>query len=242
VDGIITEDSDLLVFGARNTLFKFDTSATVIRISRADFGSIHSATASFVGWTDAQFREMAMLSGCDYLPSIPGIGLITAAKLMRKHRTVEKALQFLRLEGTKRIPKGYLDDFRMAELAFLHQRVYDPISRQIMYLTPPNEDEWDEEKEAYVGWYVPSIPRLSGNLNCLFSLFDPQTAREIAEGNRDPITLKPMEDINPSYQPSALRNHRPPLADTTRLSINRSTTPDPPSKKSGILGYFGERK
>ena len=31
-----------------------------------------------------------MLSGCDYLPSLPGVGIKTAHKLLRRFRTVEK--------------------------------------------------------------------------------------------------------------------------------------------------------
>ena len=32
-----------------------------------------------------EFRQMCILSGCDYLPSVPGIGLTTAHKLMKKY-------------------------------------------------------------------------------------------------------------------------------------------------------------
>lgn len=32
-----------------------------------------------------------ILAGCDYLDSIPGIGIKTAHKLLRKHKSVEKA-------------------------------------------------------------------------------------------------------------------------------------------------------
>ncbi len=151
VDGIITEDSDLLVFGARCVLFKFDTSGQVMVIRREQFGSLHTKTASFVGWSDEHFREMAVLSGCDYLPSIQGVGIITAAKLMRKYKSVEKVLQFLRLEGNKKIPKEYLAEFRMAELAFKHQRVFDPRSEMLVYLTPPQDGDLDEKQEAYIG-------------------------------------------------------------------------------------------
>lgn len=33
---------------------------------------------------------MAILSGCDYLESVPGMGLKTAFKLMRKYKTADK--------------------------------------------------------------------------------------------------------------------------------------------------------
>ena len=123
VDGILTEDSDLLVFGCQNVFFKLDTSSdSVISISRSDFGSLALAkdSLSLIGWTDTQFRWMAMLSGCDYLPSIAGIGLKTAYHLLRKYKAVDKAVKMIQLEGncegtelggvmlaTPRLSKGY---------------------------------------------------------------------------------------------------------------------------------------
>ncbi|KAL4079493.1 PIN domain-like protein [Scleroderma citrinum] len=155
VDGIITEDSDLLVFGCRNVLFKFDcASSTVVNIRRADFGSVTVADGgiSLAGWTDGQFRAMAILSGCDYLPSIPGIGLKTAWSLLRKHRSVEQVLRTLRLDGKKSVPKGYLDAFQLAEKVFLYQRVYCPLEERLVTLTESSaEQKYDAEMEAYIG-------------------------------------------------------------------------------------------
>ena len=155
VDGIITEDSDLLVFGCRNVLFKFDfTSSTVTSISRTDFSSVTAAEGgiSLAGWTDAQFRAMAILSGCDYLPSIPGVGLKTAWSLFRKHRSVEQVIRALRLDGKKSVPKGYLDAFHLAEKVFLYQRVYCPLAEKLVTLTElPTEQTYDVEMETYIG-------------------------------------------------------------------------------------------
>lgn len=95
---------------------------------------------------------MAILSGCDYLPSIPGVGLKTAWSLLRKHKTVENVVRALKAEGKKKVPKGYLEAFRLAEKVFLHQRVYDPTQEMLVHLTDlPAGEEWDEEKEAHVG-------------------------------------------------------------------------------------------
>ena len=66
VDGILTEDSDLLVYGCQTVLFKLDVvAATVVSISRKDFASVtlSSSEISLVGWSDVQFRAMAILSG-----------------------------------------------------------------------------------------------------------------------------------------------------------------------------------
>ncbi|KAH9941805.1 PIN domain-like protein [Epithele typhae] len=152
VDAIITEDSDLLVFGCKTVLFKLDTTAaTVSSISRTDFAAV-TGGLSLLGWSDAQFRAMAILSGCDYLPSIPGIGLKTAWTLLQKYKTVAKTVNALLLEGKKKVPPGYLGAFSLAEKVFLYQRVYDPTLEQLVHLTSLPEDEgWDAEKEAYVG-------------------------------------------------------------------------------------------
>lgn len=155
VDGIITEDSDLLVFGCRNVHFKLDiVSETVISIARTDFGSPaqSNSSLSLLGWSDAQFRWMAMLSGCDYLPNIPGIGLKTAWALLRKHKTVQKVIKALEMEGKKSVPAGYLDAFELAEKVFLHQRVYDHNLERLVHLVDlPANEILDGRTEAYVG-------------------------------------------------------------------------------------------
>jgi exonuclease 1 len=154
VDGIITEDSDLLVFGCRNVLFKLDTVAsTVVSISRSDFGSLTASDGgiSMIGWSDAQFRSMAILSGCDYLPSIPGVGLKTAWSLLRKHKTAEKAIRAVQSEGKKDVPRSYVQSFKLVEKVFLHQRVYDPVTERLVHLTDVLDGVLSDVQDAYVG-------------------------------------------------------------------------------------------
>jgi exonuclease 1 len=160
VSAILTEDSDLLVFGCKNVLFKLDTVAqTVTSISRADFSSVSASSGdsagciTLTGWTDAQFRCMAILSGCDYLTSIPGIGLKTAYTLLRKHKTADRVIKFLLLEGKKNVPREYRKMFGMAEKCFLFQRVWDPVEGKLVNLCEVEEgvEEWDEECDVFVG-------------------------------------------------------------------------------------------
>lgn len=192
VDGIITEDSDLLVFGCRKVLFKLDsTSSTIVSISREDFGSVTTTEGgiSLLGWSDAQFRAMAILSGCDYLPSIPGIGLKTAWSLLRKYRSVEQVVQAIRLEGKKSVPKGYLEAYNLAEKVFLYQRVYCPLDERLVNLTEiPTGVKWGNKEESYIGGDI-----------------EPALARKLAQGDVDPVTLLPMIDINPSFVPRTVK-------------------------------------
>ncbi|KAJ3564213.1 hypothetical protein NPX13_g7922 [Xylaria arbuscula] len=94
--GIISEDSDLLVFGAKRLITKLDQYGQCVEVNRRDFNACREV--SFVGWDDRLFRQMAILSGCDYLDSIPGLGLKTAHRLLRKHKTVERILRTLQFE------------------------------------------------------------------------------------------------------------------------------------------------
>jgi len=101
INGIISEDSDLLVFGARCLLSKLDQHGDCIEINREDFTACRDI--SLIGWTDADFRRMCILSGCDYLMGIPKMGLKTAYRSIRQHRNVEKVLS---------IPTGILSQGR----------------------------------------------------------------------------------------------------------------------------------
>jgi exonuclease 1 len=155
VDAILTEDSDLLVFGCQNVLYKLDSAAaTVTSISRSDFGSVTATEGgiSLIGWSDVQFRAMAILSGCDYLPSIPGVGLKTAWSLLRKYKTAEKVIRAIMLDGKKEVPPDYIDSFKLAEKVFLHQRVYDPRTERLVHLIdPPDGEELNGETRESVG-------------------------------------------------------------------------------------------
>ncbi|XP_069787054.1 exonuclease 1 isoform X2 [Narcine bancroftii] len=77
---VITEDSDLLAFGCKKVILKVDKYGNGIEIDQARFGKCKQLGDVF---TEEKFRYMCILSGCDYLPSIHGIGLAKACKLLR---------------------------------------------------------------------------------------------------------------------------------------------------------------
>lgn len=151
IDGILSEDSDLLVFGAKCLLTKLDQYGDCVEINRDDFTACREI--SLVGWTDEEFRRMAILSGCDYLASINKMGLKTAYRLVRKHKTIEKIVRMLQLEGQYRVPPGYLEAFRQAELTFLHQRVFCPLANTLV-LGTDLDDGMREEDLPFIGGYV----------------------------------------------------------------------------------------
>jgi exonuclease 1 len=169
IDGIISDDSDLLVFGAKRLLTKLDRYGSCIEINRRDFCACREV--SLTGWSDAEFRRMAIMSGCDYLEGLPTVGLKTAYRMLRKSKTPERVVQMLQFQG-KRVSENYLADFYKAELTFLHQWVFCPIKKELVHLTELPADRTAEEM-PYIGAHV-----------------EPTLARAIADGDVNPITKR----------------------------------------------------
>ena len=126
---------------------------------------------------------MCVLSGCDFLPNIRGIGIKKAHALVAKHRSVAAVLAVLHGDKKIHVPPGYDDDFRHAFWTFRHARVYDPLQRRLRPLNPmPVELEDEATDTAFLGASVAA-----------------DVAVEVAEGRMDPITRKPFV-VPPSPQ------------------------------------------
>lgn len=79
---VITEDSDLLLFGCTTVMFKMDMNGNGLIIEK---DKLHlSMKIRPDNFTIDKFRHMCILSGCDYLPSLPGIGLVKACKFINR--------------------------------------------------------------------------------------------------------------------------------------------------------------
>jgi len=242
VDAILTEDSDLLVFGSKTILYKFDPVArTVVSISRSQFGSVTTASSdsiSLYGWSDSQFRSMAILSGCDYLPSISGIGLKTAWSLLRKWKTAEQVVRAVTLEGKRKVPSGYWKEFQLAEKCFLHQRVYCPLAERLVHLTAVGSD-WNEVYDAYVGGYGFLMSTgLFAHQNC--SDIDPGLAKQIALGDVCPVSRCAMTDINPSYKPRVLKPIPAAVVSPNKSAKSQGKMRQNLPSTGGILNFFGK--
>lgn len=172
IQGIISEDSDLLVFGAKRLLSKLDQHGECIEINRADFTACREV--SLVGWSDENFRHMCILSGCDYLANIPKMGLKTAYRSIRKHKTVEKTLRMIQFDGQFKVPADYLANFKQAELTFLYQRVFCPTAQKLVTLIPPED-----------GVNLDDLPFIGGDVEA-------EIAAGVARGDLDPETKEPI--------------------------------------------------
>ncbi|CZT01415.1 related to exodeoxyribonuclease 1 [Rhynchosporium graminicola] len=206
IDGILSEDSDLLVFGAKCLLTKLDQYGNCVEINKADFSACKEITLT--GWSDREFRTMAILSGCDYLASINNMGLKTAYRMVRKHKTIEKVIRMLSFDGKFHVPKTYLEQFRQAEFTFLHQRVFCPQARTLVLHTTP-EQPLDLDKMPFLGADI-----------------EPGIAQGVARGDLNPMTKKPI--VNHT------RNNMVTSMDPWATSRPRNNKPSPLDLMKGV--------
>ncbi|KAK9367249.1 hypothetical protein V1509DRAFT_627433 [Lipomyces kononenkoae] len=174
VSAIISEDSDLLVFGCKCLLTKLSDYGECVAIRRERFSS--SREIDLASFSDALFRHMVIFAGCDYTPGIPNIGLRKAHMYLRRYKSADRALKFMRLEGKIAIPPNFMADFERADKTFQYQRVFCPVQQKVVMWNEPM-DPIPEELDYYIGRNI-----------------DPTLALQIATGKLDPTTKEPLLD------------------------------------------------
>ncbi|XP_041803727.1 exonuclease 1 [Chelmon rostratus] len=190
---VITEDSDLLAFGCKKVILKMDKQGNGLEIDQNNLGRCRSLGNVF---TEEKFRYMCILSGCDYLASLHGIGLGKACKLLRLAKdpdilkVIRKMGQYLKMNLV--VPEQYIEGFIRANNTFLYQLVFDPIRRRVVPLNPYPED-MDQTTLSYAGLNPGDDKGL-----------------QMAMGNLDINTMERIDDFNPDKpipQPSKPRSH-----------------------------------
>ncbi|XP_076885374.1 exonuclease 1-like [Bidens hawaiensis] len=171
VDAVITEDSDLIPFGCPRIIYKMDKYGQGVEFQYSKLQN--NKELNFTGFTKQMILEMCILSGCDYLQSLPGMGLKKAHALIKKFKGYDKVIKHLKFSGII-VPPIYEESFRKAIMTFQHQRVYDPVTEDIVYLS--NFSDNIEEDLDFLG---PLIPQ---NL-----------AKGIASGDINPFTKLPIQ-------------------------------------------------
>ena len=194
VAAVISEDSDLLAFGCTRVLFKMDKHGNGKEICLKNLGATEEL--NFVNWDQSMFQQMCILSGCDYLPSIAGLGVKRAHALIHAHRHGDKAVRRLRLEGKHVIPPTYEADFARAHMTFRHQRVYDRVSKSLVHIHPLPDN------------FTQTYP----DTDFLGPALLPEVAELIAKGVVDPDSHKPFHALAPHSAPE-------------RVSADVETTP-----------------
>ncbi|KAF8107807.1 hypothetical protein N665_0116s0014 [Sinapis alba] len=188
VDAIITEDSDLIPFGCPRIIFKMDKFGHGVEFQASNLP--RNKELSLSGFSGQMLLEMCILSGCDYLQSLPGMGLKRAHTLITKFKSYDRVIKHLKY-STVSVPPLYEDSFKKAMLTFKHQRVYDPKAEDVVHLSDISEDIGEDSD--FVG---PSMPQ--------------HIAKGIALGQLDPFTQLPFqaEDVTPKLAVDAISRPR----------------------------------
>ncbi|XP_059050678.1 exonuclease 1 [Achroia grisella] len=183
---VITEDSDLVLFGCTKVLFKMDLDGNGTLVETAKLPLVMKCPIEH--YTFDKFRQMCIMSGCDYLSSLPGIGLAKARQFVTATRESNFANALRKLpsffnKSNLTVTDEYRESFLKAEATFKHQYVYDPLVRQMVRLTEPDDEDIEQALCVNAG-----------------ELLDAKIAFELALGNLDPFTLNKMDDWHPDYR------------------------------------------
>ncbi|KAH7730252.1 XPG I-region family protein [Aphelenchoides avenae] len=214
---VVTEDSDLIAFGCSNIIFKLDVDGTCLVYDKA---KLHRCLCSGLSrqYKFEMFRRICILAGCDYLQGgLQGVGLKKAESFFAKASTndLKKALRRIPmyLKMPIKISDEFVEDFIRAENTFLHQIVFDPVSRKHRPLTPYPTFlvEQDSIKYAYAGEIMADDKALnmalgntvdgnsSGRKLCMLSKNAPSWSiwhpKRVLETSRD--VLKELNDDSP---------------------------------------------
>lgn len=184
---IITEDSDLVLFGCKRIIFKFSYGGGVM----VEADKLHLVMGCRPEkFSFEKFRRMCILSGCDYLKSLNGVGLAKAKKFFTiteetdMRRALSKLPNYLNMRQLV-VTDEYKEGFLRAEATFKHMVVYNPLKRCLQRLTEVDESV-EESLLVHAGEF-----------------FDNELALQLAIGNVNPRNLQKVDDWHPDR--SAIR-------------------------------------
>ncbi|KAJ2602782.1 Rad2 nuclease [Coemansia sp. RSA 1721] len=172
ISAAISEDSDLIVFGCKNIIFKLDQYGQATIFDQKLMDQVRAVDVS--GWSQQKLRHMCILSGCDYIASVPGVGLKKAYRYVARSPSLLLAVELMRVDRLQ-VPDDYEEQVTRAELTFMYQRVYDPVNKRLDHVGMLGNDAPDTKQMLFLG-----------------DMHEPKVAQDIAMGRIDPITLIPF--------------------------------------------------
>ncbi|RYH29493.1 hypothetical protein EON65_08355 [archaeon] len=135
IDIVVSEDSDMLVYGCKTVLFKLDSQGEGDMMQLGDIKE--NKALSFSSWTNEQFKLFCCLAGCDYVESLPRVGIKTAYHIAFKCLTLDVLLAYVR--SHYHATPDYCQRLTLAYYTFCHQLVFCPVKNCIVPLSPVGE-------------------------------------------------------------------------------------------------------
>ncbi|XP_016987715.2 exonuclease 1 [Drosophila rhopaloa] len=222
---IITEDSDLTLFGAKKIIFKLDLNGSGLLVE-AD--KLHLAMGcKEEKYHFEKFRRMCIISGCDYLDSLPGIGLAKACKFILKTEqddmriALKKIPSYLNMRNLE-VDDEYIENFLKAEATFKHMFIYNPLERRMQRLCALEDYETDE--------------RYCSNAGTL--LEDSDQALHLALGNLNPFSLKRLDSWTPEKAWPTTKNVKRAKHKSIWQGNFQKQNPATPKKENSCALFF----
>jgi len=222
IDFIVSEDSDFIPYGANAVFFKYkacipfdrgfkqghneesfkNCTASATLILKKDLGACSSTSFSLLGFTDVMIAMVCVAAGCDYSPSLKGIGLVHArnavdeafaasgGKLYIQGTCIDRTLRglFARCHGrvTKEQQDHYMNRFIRALIMFRHPVVFDPICGKCIFV---NIDSPDKELTEFKP-YADILGNDAKLQSIVGALFEREMAIYVSEGWINPKNWK----------------------------------------------------
>ena len=108
VDGVISEDSDLIPYGCNKIFIKMDKNGNGLQVdmtalqqaeaTNSPYDSFITRLKKLTADDSNNLLTLCVLAGCDYLPSVRGVGLRVAARMMSKWGSVDLVMNQLKLK------------------------------------------------------------------------------------------------------------------------------------------------
>lgn len=193
VYGVASEDMDLLTFGTKKLLRNFSISKTkqIIEIT------LEKILEDFEMSMD-QFIDLCILLGCDYSSTIRGIGTKKAFNFIKKYKSIEGILGFIKESKTKKyvVP----DDFNYkAARKYFKSCVSCKVEKKDLQWEEPNLNKLKELLESYE-FSEKKIEKQSKRISNYYKLYNKRRTKIIEQkaGKRMMSKLYKIKDKNNS--------------------------------------------
>ena len=143
VDGVASEDMDLLAFGTPILLRDFSSTKKVREINLIDAIKGLGLMNENKNNPYEKFIELCILLKCDYCPIIKGLGSEKALKLISKEGSINSIINVIKNENKYpklKLPYNYLEKYLSAKKYFKEAIVIDPFTIDLNWKKPNKEE------------------------------------------------------------------------------------------------------
>ena len=176
VDYAISEDSDLLCYNCPKVIFKLGINGECqildlegLRKRRKNKEALDNTFLNdFFSLSEENFTNACILAGCDYLPSVKGMGIKKAVSFFGRFKDIGAILRRLPYEQAfmGKVPEKYPELFEGVTMLFRHQLVFDIVQKKMVPLNSGVDEDVLDKMCYFVGRPLDVAEEfVRGNLN-----------------------------------------------------------------------------